>query len=115
MIEGVEEEQFIFSDRAAETSENVVREQVVAVGRGAVWPAPTLEGVQARAMDLQHRAAVKVIRAVLGDRLHDRPCAMAVLGVIGAYVHLDLLDRLRVGRNHRGAVPGLAVRGNAVE
>src|SRR5437016_8612122 len=66
-------------------------------------------------MDLKHRAAVKVIGTVLRDHLDDCSSLMAVLCGIGAYVHFDLLDGFRVRRNHRGAIPCLAVRGHTVE
>ena len=115
VIEGVKEERLVLPNWATQTAEHIVGEQIVAVGGGSVRPAPPLEGVEAWAVDLKGRAAVKAIGAVLGDHLHDCPRAMAVLRVIGADINFDLLDRFRVGRNHRGAVPCLAVRGHPVE
>ncbi len=111
---GEEAEQLVADDRPADRAADVVEELGVLLHRAAV-AVVVLEGVQARPVGLEERAAAKVVGPVLRDDLHLRAAIAAVLGVVVVGDDLDFLDRVLVRRDDRGAAPGHARHPDAVD
>src|SRR5438445_6145427 len=88
---------------------------IIAVRRRAVRPPPSLECVQARAVEPEDSTAVKIVSAILRNYFDDCARPVAILGGIRAYFDFDLFDRLRIRGDNCGATPALAIGANAVD
>src|ERR1043166_5325524 len=97
---GKKEKEPVFDYRAAEHA----AELVLLEGGSGLTRAVEKEivGIQLVVAQELPKAAVEVVAAGLGHHVHARSSAPAVTGVIQAGLHLELLNRIRVGDRDAG-------------
>ena len=77
-------------------------------------PVVALVGVQARPVDAEKGAAVKLVGATLGSHLQIGAAEAAILGVVAVGGDLDVVDRVLVGRDDGRSAPHRRGRADAV-